>query len=174
MINFDKIYKEYKQAIFKFTYNYTKDINEQEELVQDIFYNIFIALKNFKSRSSIKTYIYSIARNRCIEFIKNKIRERKKISKIIRLYEDKVQESIQEKFIMTEDIKYFLSIIGKLPENYREIYYLAEVQNLKYKEVSDILKIPEGTVKSRLNRAKEKILEMINDKEASNEKDSNK
>ena len=166
MINFDKIYKEYKPAIFKFTFNYTKDINEQEELVQDIFYNIFIALNNFKSKSSIKTYIYSIARNRCNEFIKNKIRDRKKINKIIRLYEVKIQESIQEKFIMTEEIKYFLSIVSKLPENYKEIYYMAEVQNLKYKEVSEILKIPEGTVKSRLNRAKEKILELLNDKKA--------
>jgi RNA polymerase sigma factor (sigma-70 family) len=131
MTEFEKIYKEYKLTILKFTYSYTKDMNEQEELVQDIFYNVFLALKNFKNKSSLKTYIYSIARNRCVEFVKNKIRERKKINKLVMFQEETVQESLCEKFIMTEEINYFLSILEHLPGEQKEIIYMSEAQNLK-------------------------------------------
>jgi RNA polymerase sigma-70 factor, ECF subfamily len=174
MTEFEKIYKEYKLTILKFTYGYTKDFNEQEELVQDIFYNIFLALKNFKNKSSLKTYIYSIARNRCIEFVKNKIRDRKKLSRLLMFQEEKIQEPLCEKFIMTEEIKFFLSVIEGLPDEQREILYMSEVQNLKYKEIGKILAVPIGTVKSRLSRAKERVYDILMENEKMKELEEKK
>ncbi|MCK4796904.1 MAG: RNA polymerase sigma factor [Spirochaetes bacterium] len=160
-MRFEKVYKEYRNKIFRFTYNYTKDILEQEELVQDIFYNIFIGLKNFKKKSSLNTFIYAIARNTCVKYIKKSILERKKIDKLIRLYEREYEKSSYEKLILSEDAKYFLLILDKLQKDNREIFYLSEIERLKYREISEILHIPIGTVKSRLNRAKEKIVELV-------------
>lgn len=167
-MNFEKIYKEYRDRVFRFTYTYTKNTFEQEELVQDIFYNTYIGLKNFQKRSSLSTFIYSIARNTCNTYIRKNVAERKKIDKMIRLYEPDFIKSPCENIILSEDVEYFLSIVGRLSEEYREIFYLYEVEDLKYKEISKILKIPIGTVKSRLNRAKEKILEFLHE-EAKNE-----
>ncbi len=160
-MDFDNIYKTYRSRIFKYTFNYTKDIQEQEELVQDIFYNIFKALENFKKKSSLNTFIYSISRNVCLNYVKKKISDRKKIEKIISIYEPKFEKSLHELFILSEDVKYFLSVLDKLDKDFKEVFYLSEVENLKYIEISKILNIPVGTVKSRLNRAKEKVIEII-------------
>jgi RNA polymerase sigma-70 factor, ECF subfamily len=160
-MNFEKIYKQYKDKILKLTYYYIKDINEREELVQEIFYNIFLSLKNFKNKSLLSTYIFSIARNTCLNFVKNIIRERKRIEKIKKLAVVNFELNPFEAIVLKEDMKFFLSVIEKLPDSLREIFYLSEVEKLKYKEISDIKKIPLGTVKSRINRAKEKILELL-------------
>lgn len=160
-MEFEEIYKTYRLKIFRYTFNYTKDIHEQEELVQDIFCNVFLALSNFKKKSSLNTFIYSIARNVCLNFIKKKINDRKKIEKIINSYELKLEKSLQDSFILSEDMEFFLSIINKLEIEFRDVFYLFEIENMKYKEISKVLKIPIGTVKSRLSRAKEKIIELI-------------
>jgi RNA polymerase sigma-70 factor (ECF subfamily) len=160
-MDFEKIYKLYKDRIFRFTFNYSKDRIEQEELVQDIFYNIFISLKNFKKKSLLSTYIYSIARNTCLNFIKKNIRERKKIEKMIKFVEPKYEQNPYDSVVLTENSKFFLSVLEKLPYECREIYFLSEVENLKYKDISKIKKLPIGTVKSRLNRAKKKIIGLL-------------
>lgn len=160
-MDFNELYKKYRIKLFKFTYNYTKNYDEQEELVQDIFYNIYISLKNFKNKSSLDTYIYAIARNTCIKFIKNKDKERKKFRELVKFFDEKLEKTSYETFILSEDMKYFLYILDKLDNDFKEIFYLSEIEQLKYKEISKILNVPIGTVKSRLNRAKEKILKFL-------------
>ena len=160
-MNFEKIYTEFKSRILRFTFNYTRNYNEQEELVQEIFFNIFRSLNNFKNKSQISTYIYSIARNTCLNYIKGNIRERKKIEKIKKFTELQYEANPYEHVELSDNSKFLLEMLDKIPDENREIFFLAEIEKLKYREISEIKKIPIGTVKSRLNRAKEKIVELL-------------
>lgn len=162
-MNFEKIYNEYKNKILKYTLSYTKNRDDVEELTQQIFYNIFVGLKNFKKKSSLNTFIYAIARNTCLTFLKKTIRDREKMQKAIRLYEVKYEDNPLDNIVVSEQIKYFMMVLDKLKEENREVFYLFEVENLKYTEISEILKLPVGTVKSRLHRAKERIVELLSD-----------
>ncbi|OHD13178.1 MAG: hypothetical protein A2086_09690 [Spirochaetes bacterium GWD1_27_9] len=163
-MNFENIYKDYKEKIGRFIFTYTKDKEEQEELLQDIFYNIFLSLSNFKNKSSLNTYIYSIARNVCVKYIKNKIKERKRIENLIINYDERIQKIDLDYLIQKEEVKFFYETLDKLEDAQKEVFILAEVENLKYEEISKILNIPTGTVKSRLNRAKVNIMKLLGDK----------
>ena len=163
-MNFENIYKDYKEKIGRFIFTYTKDKEDQEELLQDIFYNIFLSLSNFKNKSSLNTYIYSIARNVCVKYIKNKIKERKRIENLIINYDERIQKIDLDYLIQKEEVKFFYETLDKLEDAQKEVFILAEVENLKYEEISKILNIPTGTVKSRLNRAKVNIMKLLGDK----------
>lgn len=160
-MNFEKIYATYNQKILRFTYNYTKDSLEQEDLVQEIFLNIFQALKKFKKRSSLNTYIYSIARNTCINFLKKDQKAKKIAKEVLNSYVENYEENPLDKFILSEEMEYFLSVLYKIPEKHREIFILSEVERLSYRDISEVLEIPTGTVKSRISRAKEAIADLL-------------
>jgi len=160
-MNFESIYKNYWDKVFKFTHNYTSNYHEQEELTQDILYNVFLSLKKFKNKSDIGTYIYAIARNKCVDYINNNKKNKKKIEKMISIHEINYENNPLDSYLMNENVNYFLSILNKLSVENREVFYLSEVENIKYKDIGKILNIPIGTVKSRLNRAKEKIIKLL-------------
>jgi RNA polymerase sigma-70 factor, ECF subfamily len=163
-MNFEKIYKEYQKKIYRYTYNYTKNPEEQKDLMQDIFYNIFFSLNNFKNKSSLNTYIYAIARNVCLNYIKKNINDRKIHENLVKNYEEKTAESAYETYEMSENMKYFFEVLEKLPEDQKDVFYLSEIENLKYEEIAKILNIPVGTVKSRLNRGKINIIKELEER----------
>jgi len=161
MMDLEKLYRDYYSSIFRFTYNYTRNRQEQEDLVQDIFYNIILSLKNFKNKSSLKTYIYAIARNVSCSFIKKNIKDRKVLETVTAHSVENFEEGVDKVYEMSEDVRYFFSIINNLSEDHREVYYLYEIEGLKYEDIAKILDIPVGTVKSRLNRSKSLIYEQL-------------
>jgi RNA polymerase sigma-70 factor, ECF subfamily len=160
-MDFDKIYREFRSKIFRFTFNYTKNREEQEDLVQDIFYNVFLSIKNFKNKSSLSTYIYTIARNVCVNYIKRNIKDRQRFENLVADFEEKTVPSAENALEMSENMKYFFKIMDLLPGEQREAFFLSEIENLKYEEIAKILEIPVGTVKSRINRAKTSVVKEL-------------
>ncbi len=71
-LNFDNIFKEHKDLVFSKVYLTLGSFEEAEEVTQDIFVKIYFWLKNFQWKSSIKTWIFSITRNTCYDFIRSK------------------------------------------------------------------------------------------------------
>jgi RNA polymerase sigma factor (sigma-70 family) len=159
--DFEKIYHQYRNKIYRFTTAYTQNHDEQDELVQDIFYNVYTALPRFKGKSALSTYIYAIARNTCRNFVKKAVRHRQKMDRMIKLYQPEMESSPCEAVIHSEETRFFLNAVSSLPEEYREVFFLFELEGLKYREISKVLDVPVGTVKSRLNRAKERIVSII-------------
>lgn len=158
---FARIYRDYKNRLYRLTFSFSKNEDEREDMVQEIFYNIFSSLERFKKKSSLTTYIYSIARNTCLVYIKKAVREKEKTAKVRHFFQAKFEECPSKKVLENEQISLFLEVLEKLPDELREVYYLFEVDNLKYREIAGILNIKLGTVKSRLNRAKEILARLL-------------
>lgn len=149
---FEKIVEEYYEDIYKLVFLLTKNRDDAEDITQETFLKVKRYLKSFEGRSSVKTYLYRIATNEAKRFFKK--RETEKHIKVPKARDGNFESERYER------LKSALKRIDK--ESY-EILYLKFFKNMKEKEIAFILNIPEGTVKSRLHKAKEKLRKEMQD-----------
>jgi len=145
--DFDEIYKNYATKIYAYVYNMIRKREIAEDIVQDTFVK---ALKYGMARiRNKKAFLFRVAHNLAIDYI----RKNSHINKDIESKTDK-------KISTTDRILDRITIqkaIDKLPSKYKDVFVLKEINGFDYQEISGILRIPIGTVKSRLHRAVEKL-----------------
>ncbi len=142
----------YGDMVKKIAYTYVKDMNLAEDIAQDVFVNCYNHLELFKENSSHKTWLYRIAVNRCKDVLKSNAYKRflpfNKIS--ARSYE----KTPEVKVIEDSTNKGVTNALMSLPPKYREVLFLFYYEELKIKEISDIINLNESTIKTRLRRGK--------------------
>ncbi len=125
-------------------------MEDAKDLTQDVFLKVYKALPKFRGDANIYTWIYRIAINTANTFLKK--RGRIQSTSI----EDLEDHSLQFNLNNEENLKALLkSKIEELPEHYKDVLLLHYFEGFDYKEISDVLGINIGTVKSRLFRARE-------------------
>jgi len=164
---FEEIIKTYKQLVANMCLKYMRNEEEALDMSQEVFCEAFRALPGFKFKSRLSTWLYRMTVNLC----SNKLRflKRRKFYLTDSIDEDEEQtiqiEDKRELQDVTLERKEMHSMVrGSLmsfPEDERELILMRFSQGLKYEEISEILKIPLGSVKSKLNRAKEKMKKII-------------
>jgi len=161
---FDLLVKRYKDPLLNFIYRFIGDLVESEDIVQETFYRVYKNKHYYKEVAKFSTWIYTIAGN----LAKTELRRRKrrkvfsihKESPIDREFELPDLKSDPEKevnTIVTEKI--IQKAISSLPQKFRQVIVLRDIQGFSYEEISGIIKVPLGTVKSRVNRARLKLQE---------------
>jgi len=148
---FEELVDRYKTRLVNVIYRMLNDQNEAEDLVQETFLRVWTHRQDYDFSYCLSTWIYTIALN----LAKNELRKRRKF-KFFSLLE------MSEKGLELPDPKMGPSAlghmlegaIGKLPSKYKEAFLLRDVEQLPYEEVAQILGVPLGTVKSRVNRAR--------------------
>lgn len=156
---FDQIVRRYKDPLLNFIYRFVGDSIEAEDIVQDTFYRVYKNKHYYKEVAKFSTWIYTIASN----LSKTELRRRRR-RKFFSIHNDsstekdyelpddsknpeaKVNSRVTEKIIQ--------KAISKLPPKFRQVILLRDVQEFSYEEIASILKVPLGTVKSRVNRAR--------------------
>lgn len=158
--SFEEIVIRHKDSIIYFIQRYVKSIDIAEDLAQDVFVYILINKRSYKFEYSLKTYLYTIAKSKAINYIKREKR-------IVRLDEMKFEdlEELEEKVFRNEKTENLKKSIKKLKIEYQNAIYLADIENLNYKEIGHILKKTESSVKVLIHRAR-KTLEKIIKEEA--------
>ncbi|MFQ5751906.1 MAG: RNA polymerase sigma factor [bacterium] len=159
---FDLIVKRYKDQLLNFIYRFVGSQEEAEDIVQETFLRVYRKRKAYKRIAKFSTWIYTIAGNLARTELRR--RKRRKLFSVTDMgYEDRdyeisdegynpeshVDGVIQEEIIQRE--------IDKLSPKFREVIILRDVQELSYEEISTIIKVPIGTVKSRVNRGRLKL-----------------
>ncbi len=165
---FDLIVHRYKDALFNFTYRYLGSSQEAEDVVQETFLRIFRNRHAYRQIAKFSTWIYTIASN----LAKTELRKRKRRRQVYTSdmgFDDREFE-IEDIHADTERVvdsalteKLIQDAINRLPEKFKKVIVLVDVQELSYEEVSKIMRIPLGTIKSRVNRARLKLQEMLKD-----------
>ncbi|SFJ89140.1 RNA polymerase sigma-70 factor, ECF subfamily [Halobacillus dabanensis] len=157
----DYVFQEFSDEIFRFSYTYVKRKDIAEDLTQEIFIKCYKNYHKFKSNSSIKTWIYSIAANHCKDYLRSGYAKYVSLSeKIIHLV--KGQSKNPEEIAIERDSSQMLTdYILTLPVKYREVIFLYYFKELKISMIASTLKCNENTVKSRLRRAKILLKEAI-------------
>jgi RNA polymerase sigma-70 factor (ECF subfamily) len=170
---FNQLVRLYERSVFRLVLRMLGDRAEAEDVAQDVFVTIFKAITQFRGESKLSTWIYRVATNHC----KNRIkyldrRARGKKNELDELAESGALESAsmtssaqiarpdqQAEANQVETI--VRAAIAVLDEDQRELVVLRDVENLSYEEIQAITGLPEGTVKSRLHRARLQLMKAI-------------
>jgi len=153
----EAIVRQNWRKVFNVAYKFVGKHDEAEDLTQDIFLKIFKALKTFDRRANFQTWIISISRNLCIDHYRSVRKERQTIARDVDSNDLQPATSERGPYAQAEhqDLKAQLrQALETLPVTLRTAVVLRDLQELSYQEIADRLGLPEGTVKSRINRGR--------------------
>jgi len=157
------VYKKHQPSIFNFVKSQINNYQTAEELTQDIFIDFIEALRDFRFQSSLKTFLFSIARHKIVDQIR-----KKKIKNILfsRL-PSYIVEGLKTVFIDEEIDKKelrekIIKVLDNLPNDYRLILRLKYVEGVKIKEIANKLKMNFKATESLLFRARKSFIRAFN------------
>ena len=156
---FESIYKEYSGFVYNVAYRVVNNIDEAQEITQEVFLTVYRKLKSFKFKSSLKTWVYRIAVNMAIDYSRKRSREQDHTV----LYEDnnklnKTIDSVSENIEREQQEKIISTLLDSLSPDQRVCIILRSIEGLGYQEIAESLNININTVRSRLKRAREKLI----------------
>jgi len=145
------------RKVFNVAYKFVGKHDEAEDLTQDIFLKIFKALASFDRRANFQTWIISISRNLCIDHYRSVRKERQTIAREVDAGDLQPVSLDRGPYAAAEhqDLRVLLrQALQMLPVTLRTAVVLRDLQELSYQEIAERLGLPEGTVKSRINRGR--------------------
>ncbi len=154
---FEIIYNTYAGFVYRNALRITESIEDAEEVTQEVFIRVLKNINKFKFNSSFGTYLYRITVNSSINYVKKN--GKKQIDgQIPDVDEPQSSSTIDEQFERKELIELFLRLMNTLDEELRESFYLREVEDMKYEEIALLLGENINTVKTRVRRARERLI----------------
>ncbi|HUG53835.1 MAG TPA: sigma-70 family RNA polymerase sigma factor [Vicinamibacteria bacterium] len=154
----------YKRKVFHISYKFTGRHDDAEDLTQEIFLKVFKSLEKFNRDADFSTWLSSVARNFCIDHYRASKREKEVLVDDLVAFDlaPASAGSSPHRLLEDRDRRSFLRRgLEALPEKLREAVVLRDLQGLSYQEMADRLGLPEGTVKSRINRGREELSRLL-------------
>ena len=167
-----ELVNRYKDRLLNFVFQFLGDIEQAEDVVQDTMLRLYEKKHYYKEIAKFSTWIYTIARNLAnTELRKKKRRKTTNLSQLskerqfeIPAIQDNVDQSLQNEFINDR----IQSAISNLPEHFKVVIILRDIQELSYEDISNIVEVPLGTIKSRINRARIQLKAELSDLKQNN------
>ena len=161
---FESLIEEQKRLVSHIVFRMVSNSSDREEICQDVFMKVYQNLKGFQFESRLSTWIAKIAYNTCINYL-----EKKKIPLLGDCSsEDQTLDSfpaegmLPDEYAEKNDVSRRLQTeIDKMPAQYRMILTLYHLDNLSYNQITEIMQIPQGTVKSYLFRARKLLKQRL-------------
>ncbi|MDA3971755.1 MAG: sigma-70 family RNA polymerase sigma factor [Desulfobulbaceae bacterium] len=156
--SFNRLVILYQARIYNLAYNYVKTEEEAKDVAQDVFVTAYRALPKLRDDTKFGAWLYQIGINHCRNRYKKLKRRGYFTNKSIDNEDDPVHleggDSPEQKLEQQRTIKLVRNAIAQMSESEKEVLMLRDLQGLPYDEISEILDVPLGTVKSKLNRAR--------------------
>jgi RNA polymerase sigma-70 factor (ECF subfamily) len=160
----DLIVRQYWRKVFNVAYKFVGKHDEAEDLTQDIFLKIFRSLDTFDRRANFQTWLISVSRNLCIDHYRSVRKERQTIDRGVDAADLSPASPDAGPIAALEQrdrVVLLRQAMSALPETLRTAVLLRDIQELSYQEIADKLRLPEGTVKSRINRGRTELARQI-------------
>lgn len=165
---FKELYDKFSSRVNNTILGILQNTEDAEDVTQEVFLQIFKSIKNFKQDSTLSTWIYRITVNKAFEFIRSK--KRKKRFAIVKsiFAKEEVEEPIDfiHPGIIEENRergRVLLKAINSLSEKQKTAFVLNKIENLSYKEISEVMKLSLSSVESLIFRAKENLKKKLSD-----------
>lgn len=166
---FEVLVKRYENAILNFSFGFVGVREDAEDLTQETFVRAYRALGRYRPSASFTTWLFTIARNLCLNFTRDH-----RLARELRVRDNPSNEDEKESLEFRDDglrpdliaqrnetYELVLKAMEKLSAEHKEVLLLREFETMSYEDISSILGCRIGTVKSRLARAREQLAELL-------------
>jgi RNA polymerase sigma-70 factor (ECF subfamily) len=160
----EAIVRQYRRKVFNVAYKFVGRHDEAEDLTQDIFLKIFKSLETFDRRANFQTWLISVSRNLCIDHYRSVRKERETIDRDVDAGALAPISKSQGQMAMMEQrdrVELLRAAMHALPKTLRTAVLMRDIQEMSYHEIAHKLRLPEGTVKSRINRGRNELARQI-------------
>jgi RNA polymerase sigma-70 factor (ECF subfamily) len=160
----EEIVRLHRRKVFNIAYKFTGKHDEAEDLTQDVFLKIFKSLDTFDRRANFQTWLVSVSRNLCIDHYRSVRKERETIDRDVdpgNLAPVAHGTSALAALEQRDRATLLRQALEELAPTLRTAVLLRDIQELSYQEIADRLQLPEGTVKSRINRGRTELARQI-------------
>ena len=164
---YDEIVKRYEKKLFSYVYRLVGNKEEAEDILQNVFVKAYKNIKTFDIERKFSSWIYRIAHNEAINFLKKRNKKKFISWEDIVSSKDKMDTKSEERspidiWIRKESATEVKEAMEMLPGKYREVLILRYFSEKSYEEIGKIIKSPVNTVGTLINRAKKKLAAVIN------------
>jgi RNA polymerase sigma-70 factor, ECF subfamily len=162
IIEFTILFNKYKKRIYNYALKMLNDKMRADDIVQDVFLKLFENLNNIHNKQSIRFWLFKTARNEMMSFLRN-TKNKKLITEAVDIenFEIENKNSLADEIENKELSKLILTELELMNEDFKEVFVLKEYSGLSYKEIASLLEIDEELVKSRLYKARQKLINKI-------------
>ncbi len=169
---FSQLVSIYEDSVFNMAMYITKNREDALDVSQEVFLKLWRTLGSFRGDCSIKSYLMKLTKNAALD-LKRRNSYRQTVSLTVEneegesaqvdLPDTSEEANPQAAYLRRERIEKVRSAISELDEEYRQVIVMREMNGMSYREISDALGINEGTVKSRINRARAALKKILTD-----------
>lgn len=166
---FKQVYEDHKDMVFNLCLNYLQNSEDAEEVTQDVFVKVHRQMSKFAGRSSMKTWIYRIAVNQCLDFIKARKRQ-KRFGIHVPIFplgsnNPVLAGNFRHPGVQLEDkeaIEEIFKHINSLPEKQKTALILKSMEGLSQQEIAEVMKTSVKAIESLLSRARTNLKKKLN------------
>ncbi|HEY7821018.1 MAG TPA: sigma-70 family RNA polymerase sigma factor, partial [Vicinamibacteria bacterium] len=158
----------FQKKVWNVAYQFTGRADEAEELTQEIFLHLLSALRTFDASGSLPAWLQRVARNYSIDHYRKRRRERSLVvageesEELVAVARDPAASSDPHRALEEKDLAGWLrGVIDRLPSELGQAVILRDLQGMTYEEMAEMLQIPLGTVKSRINRGRLELARLL-------------
>ena len=160
----ESIVRMYRRKVFNVAYKFVGRHDQAEDLTQDVFLKLYKSLDTFDRRANFQTWLISVSRNLCIDHYRAVRKERETINRDVDpadfapvSNDPRADTQLEQR----DRVRLLRQALDKLAPTLRTAVMLRDIQELTYQEIADRLHLPEGTVKSRINRGRTELARQI-------------
>src|SRR5512139_1675145 len=160
----EAIVRLYRRKVFNVAYKFVGRHDQAEDLTQDVFLKLYKSLDTFDRRANFQTWLISVSRNLCIDHYRAVRKERETINRDVdpnELTPVSPDTRADTQLEQRDRVKLLRKALDKLAPTLRTAVMLRDIQELTYQEIADRLHLPEGTVKSRINRGRTELARQV-------------
>jgi len=157
--SFRSLMEAYGEDVWGYAYSITRNTHQADDIAQDVFLKAYMTIANFRGESSVKTWLLTITRNLSYNVRKSAFIRKVTLVDIVR--GSGTQRSAESQYLDQAYTNDLWNMLLRLPTKYREVLLLDAKYQLTGKEMSNMLNISEGTVKSRLHRARQAVMKSL-------------
>jgi len=164
-MNFDELYHSFSDMVYQLCLNYFRNKADAEDCAQDVFVKVYNKRASFKGEAELKTWIYRITVNTCMDKVRSQQRKQR-LMKLLPFYTPRMDVEFDHPGVLLEQkeaVDKIMKAIDKLPEKQRHAIILKRIEKLSQKEVAAILECSEKAVESLLSRATKQVKILLNE-----------